>query len=233
LLPCGEERLRAPGWWPLGDDWLITGATRLQPKPCAPRFWKWRRASRERMREYWHFQCYEARDAVGTTTAERSRRNHGRVLGPTEFVLSEEMTDAETVAVIYDEVEGMSFYTEFGLVEAAFDNPDRAKERRFREVVLGYLNDDTVSPLPLRRLAERDPDRASRLFQRLLKRPNFSWERDGEALLRKHKASHYAKPVVPRVAPVGGALLEHYRGEPDKGSRRMGATSRRRSLARA
>ncbi len=33
------------------------------------------------------------------------------------------LTDAETVALIYDETDGLGFYAEFGLVEEAFANP--------------------------------------------------------------------------------------------------------------
>jgi hypothetical protein len=50
--------------------------------------------------------------------------------------------------------------------------------------VFGYLKADSISALPFRRLAGADTGRASQLFQHLLKKPGFSWERGGEALLR-------------------------------------------------
>jgi hypothetical protein len=78
-------------------------------------------------------------------------------------------------------------------------------------VVRGYLNDDSVSPLPFRRLAARDPQKAGRVFQLLLKRPGFSWEADGETLLRRHKAAHFVNPPLPRFSPAGELALEHYR----------------------
>jgi hypothetical protein len=68
------------------------------------------------------------------------------------------------------------------------------------------LEEPSISPLPLRRLAERDPERASRVFQRVLNQPDFSWERDGEALLPRYKASYLERPVPPSVTPVGEAL---------------------------
>jgi hypothetical protein len=44
----------------------------------------------------------------------------------------------------------------------------------------------------------------------VLKRPGFSWERDGEALLRQYKASWFERPVLPSVTPISQALSDHY-----------------------
>ncbi len=60
--------------------------------------------------------------------------------------------------------------------------------------------------MPLRRLAARDPDRASRVFQQVLRQRDFSWERDGEALLRRYKASYFDQPVLPSVTPLSDRL---------------------------
>jgi len=60
--------------------------------------------------------------------------------------------------------------------------------------VLGYLKADSISALPFRRLAGADTARASQLFQHLLKEPGFSWERDGEALLRMHTSHGASEP---------------------------------------
>ena len=68
--------------------------------------------------------------------------------------------------------------------------------------MLSYLHDDSVEPMVLRRLADRDPDKASVLFRRLLKRPRFDWARDGEELLRTAKAGYFARVPRPRVSPL-------------------------------
>lgn len=122
--------------------------------------------------------------------------------------LPSDLTDAETVALIYDETDGLGFYAEFGLVEEAFTNPDLLRRRRWREQTLSYLEDDTVEPMVLSRLADRDPDRASVVFRRLLKRPRFDWNRDGEDLLREVKPTYYERPPRPRVSPLSERLAE-------------------------
>ena len=117
-----------------------------------------------------------------------------------------DLVESETVALLYDETDGIGFYAEFGLVEQAFTNPDLLRRRRWREHVLSYLHDDSVEPMVLRRLAERDPEKASIVFRRLLKRPRFEWSRDGAEMLREVKAGYYARPPRPRVSPVSERL---------------------------
>lgn len=125
--------------------------------------------------------------------------------------LPPDVVDAETVAMIYDEVDGLGFYAEFVLVEAAFADPDLLRRRRYREHTLAYLQDDSAGPLVLRRLAARDPERASVVFRRLLKKPRFDWTRDGEDLLRSHKPDHFRRVPRPRVSPVSERLAAYAR----------------------
>jgi len=132
---------------------------------------------------YGHFQLHQTRDEQGRSAAGRARERGETVPAAVDYELPAELLEAATVAVVHDEVEGLNFYRVFGVVEAAFTDPELAKDREHRRAVLHYLKDPSVSPQPTRRLAGRDPARASRVFGTVLKRPGFSWERDGEALL--------------------------------------------------
>jgi hypothetical protein len=155
----------------------------------------------DRFDAYWQWR---ARQTVNGEERRRGSQSHNV---PT-FELPDRLLQAETVAVIYDELEGLTFLGEFGLVEAVFDDPGLLADRDHRRAVLGYLSDDTVSPLPFRRLAQRNTETASRVFQRLLKKPTFSWERDGEHLLRRRKPGFFDRPALPRVTPASAALIE-------------------------
>ncbi|GAA3813177.1 hypothetical protein GCM10022226_37370 [Sphaerisporangium flaviroseum] len=108
----------------------------------------------------------------------------------------------EMVGIIFDEEDGLGFYRGFDVAQEVFANPELIIRRRYRDVVTGYLRGEDVTPVPLRRLAAQDPDKTDRLFRKLLKKPGFSWERDGEALLRKHKPGWFASPPLPKVIPV-------------------------------
>ncbi len=128
-------------------------------------------------------------------------------LPPTE--LPAEMVESETVALIFDREDGLGHYADYGLVQDAFANPDLLRRRRHRETVLSYLHDDSVPPTVLQRLAEQDTDKASVVFRRLLKRPQFNWRTDGEELLRKYKADQLARPRWPQFCPLNPRLAEH------------------------
>jgi hypothetical protein len=137
--------------------------------------------AQQRLNEFHEF----CRDEVLRTTPGAERRGGGAAAPVVE--LPADLAESETVALIYDEDDGLGFYAGFGLVEAVFADPDLVRRRRYREQVLSYLHDDSVEPMVLRRLANRDPDKASVLFRRLLKRPRFDCTRDGEKLLHTVK----------------------------------------------
>jgi hypothetical protein len=159
--------------------------------------------AQERLNAFHEF----SRDEVLRATPGAARRGGGAAVPVVE--LPPDLVASETVALIYDEQDGLGFYAEFGLVEAAFADPDLARRRRYREQVLSYLHDDSVEPTVLRRLADRDPDKASVLFRRLLKRPRFDWARDGEALLRAAKAGYFTGVPRPRVSPLSERLAAY------------------------
>jgi hypothetical protein len=94
-------------------------------------------------------------------------------------------------------------------VEEAFANPDLLRRRPWREQTLSYLQEDRLEPMVLRRLAARDPDKASVVFRRLLKRPRFDWKRDCEGLLREVKPGYFDRPPRPRVSPLSERLADY------------------------
>jgi hypothetical protein len=158
----------------------------------------------EQMRQYQEFSRKEILAAL--PAPDRTRRADTPVGA---FVSGSDLVQSETVGVIYDEVDGLNFYAEFGLVEAVFADPALLRRRLYKQRLLDYLDDDSVSPLPFRRLASRDPDRASLLFQKLLRQPNFEWHRDGENLLREHKAEFFDQPPRPSISPISERLARY------------------------
>jgi hypothetical protein len=158
----------------------------------------------EQMRQYQDFSRKEILAAL--PAPDRTRRADTPAAA---FVSGSDLVESETVGVIYDEVDGLNFYAEFGLVEAVFADPALLRRRLYKQRLLDYLDDDSVSPLPFRRLADRDPDRASALFQKLLRQPNFEWHRDGENLLRERKAEFFDQPPRPSISPISERLARY------------------------
>jgi hypothetical protein len=134
---------------------------------------------------------------------------YGPVPAAAEFGVDSELADAESVALVYDEEDGLGYYVEFGLVEKAFTDPSLLRRRLYRERVLDYLDDDSVPPHVFHRLSARDAARASAVFRTLLRRPGFDWTSDGEALLRERKKRHFARPPRPSISVIAERLLPH------------------------
>jgi hypothetical protein len=138
----------------------------------------------------------------------QAARRAGGTPGP-RMELPPELVESETVAILFDEQEGLGFVAEFGLVEEAFADPELVRRRRYRQEVLSCLNGDNVPPMVLRRVADRDPDKASELFRQLMKRKGFDWTRDGQELLRSAKPDYYAQPHLPMLTVVSDRLASY------------------------
>jgi hypothetical protein len=120
--------------------------------------------------------------------------------------------DSDGAAIHFAQGEGLSFYPDYDLLEELFTNPKLIARRRYRETLSGYLRDPDTLPEPLQRLAERDPGKTDLLFTKLLKRKGgFSWDTDGEALLRKHKPSYFDGSLLPRTVPLSELLANALR----------------------
>jgi hypothetical protein len=122
--------------------------------------------------------------------------------------LPEELLAADSIALIYDEVEGLAAYRDFGHLDSLFADPPPARDRARLALLRSYLDDDSISPLAIRRLVRRHTAGADQVFRALLRKPGFSWERDGEELLRRHKKAYFERDPTPGVSTVGERLAE-------------------------
>ena len=124
------------------------------------------------------------------------------------FELPADLVDADTdtVGVIYDEIDGLNFYNDYGMLRELFANPALAVNKRYTDVLRGYLESDTVGPLPIRRLALAHPETADAVFRKVLRKPGFTWADHGEALLRRRKALFYEREPRPGISVIGARL---------------------------
>ncbi len=90
-----------------------------------------------RMAAYWQFRMHEVRDAEGRSAADHFRERYGPAAQLPEADLPADLGEADTVGVVYDEVEGNYFWTDFGVLQETFADPALAARRRHREAVLG------------------------------------------------------------------------------------------------
>ena len=122
--------------------------------------------------------------------------------------LPDALLDADSVALIYDESEGLHYYRNFGHLDALFADPALARDRANLSQLREYLHDESVSPLAIRRLVQRHPEGADPVFRALLRKPGFCWSRDGEKLLRREKEPFFDREPTPSISIIGKRLAE-------------------------
>ncbi|MFD7728926.1 hypothetical protein ACFV6F_00870 [Kitasatospora phosalacinea] len=124
------------------------------------------------------------------------------------FGLPPDLADADTVGVIYDEIDGLNFYADYGMLQDLFAEPDLTGRSRHQGLLRKYLREESITPLPIRRLVAAHPGTADEVFRKLLRRPGFSWAEHGEELLRQRKPQYYAQEPRPGVSVIGDRLAE-------------------------
>jgi hypothetical protein len=162
--------------------------------------------AQDTLREHYHRQRQRALAGLDAKTAKQKRKT-----GPTAEQLAqlpEEMLTAHSIGLIYDEVEGLNHYRDFGHLDELFADPGLVRDRTRLTLLREYLDDDSVSPLAIRRLVQRHPDNADQVFRTLLRKPGYSWARDGENLLRRRKKAFFDHEPLPSISTVGERLAE-------------------------
>jgi hypothetical protein len=122
------------------------------------------------------------------------------------FELPRDLADSDTVGVIYDQVDGLNFYVDYGMLRDLFADPSLVGRRQHQDLLRTYLRDESITPLPIRRLAAAHPETADVVFRKLLRKPGFTWSEHGEALLRRRKPRYYANEPSPGVSVIGDRL---------------------------
>jgi len=144
--------------------------------------------------------------------AARGRHRAVSESGETTFVMPEGFFEFDTVGIIYDELDGFVVVPEYGMLRELFADPSLAADREHANVLRAYLREDTIPPLPLRRMAAAFPDHVDAVFQRVLGNRNFRWDQNGLGLLRKRKPGHYESEPTPGVAVLSDRVLALARG---------------------
>jgi hypothetical protein len=216
---------------PVLDDWLLSGSQRVVPEHAADvvyrtaadlamRFpklalrdpqrlalaWRMQREQREKFVEFFGSDLVVLPAAqVSTRLAEYWRHCGHQAPVPS---MGGALGEADTVGIIYDEVDGLSLHADASLVQEVFADPELIAQPGYQRVVRSHLGDDGRSPVLLRRCAGAEPGNASQVFARLLRRPSFDWGRDGEALLRRSMPAYFSRTPYPRLTPVGPRVSE-------------------------
>jgi hypothetical protein len=144
--------------------------------------------------------------------AARGRHRAVSDSGETTFVMPDGFFEFDTVGIIYDEFDGFVVVPEYGLLRAMFADPSLAADPVHANVLRAYLREDSIPPLPLRRMAAAFPASVDAVFRRVLGNRTFTWQQNGSSLLRKRKPGYYAAERTPGVAVLSDRVMALARG---------------------
>jgi hypothetical protein len=92
------------------------------------------------------------------------------------------------------------------MLQDLFADPPLGGRRQYQDLLRTYLREESIGPLPIRRLAAAHPETVDTVFRKLLRKPEFTWSEHGEALLRRRKPWYYANEPRPGVSVIGDRL---------------------------
>jgi len=144
--------------------------------------------------------------------AARGRHRAVSDAGETSFVMPDGFFEFDTVGIIYDESDGFVVVPEYGMLRELFADPALAADPRYANVLRAYLREESIPPLPLRRLAAAFPVNVDAVFRRVLGNRNFSWSQNGGGLLKKRKPGYYRADPTPGVAVLSDRVLALAKG---------------------
>jgi len=144
--------------------------------------------------------------------AARGRHRAVSDTGETTFVMPEGFFEFDTVGIIYDELDGFVVVPEYGMLRALFADPLLAADPGHANVLRAYLREDSIPPLPLRRMAAAFPANVDAVFRRVLGNRAFTWNQNGTGLLKKRKPGYYDAEPTPGVAVLSDRVMALARG---------------------
>lgn len=138
-------------------------------------------------------------------TASASRPEHlpepGSLVDTEEY--AEMFAGASKVGILHREDSGIWFLADYDVILEAHEQPDLVKARgRHREIVRGYLEDDSIPPFVFEDLHEQYGAASDVVLQRALDRPGFTWAEDGPTLMRRYKREQVDRPVPITAVPL-------------------------------
>jgi hypothetical protein len=126
-------------------------------------------------------------------------------------VLPRHVRRAKTAGLIADPEEGIYFLADFGVFLDALHDPRTAVKRATRKVVLGYLEEDSISPAVFDLVARTRPGPLNAMLAVALERPGFEWSRDRETLLAERNPEFLTAQRYPTSLPLSAELVDGLR----------------------
>ena len=143
----------------------------------------------QKYQDFLRYGVFEKRDPeTGLSNAEKHERKLGKIyrLPPVNF--PETLLEQSGVGMLFDPAQGISFLEEYDSFVDIFSNPDThigglIRKREVEDVIIGYLESDSISDMPFRKMAEKFPDNFARVIEYVLNWEGFSVNMIDELML--------------------------------------------------
>jgi len=145
---------------------------------------------------------------------------------PPKIKLPKDLVKSKDVGIVFDEVSGQHYLIGYGTILNIFQYPDELKIKRHKEDILTYLEDDTISPVVLRRVFFRFPQNTEFIIQKILNRPEFGLKGDFDSLMEEFKPSFKDRRILPQMMPMSERMTRILRPEIYQGKEHVSRVGR-------
>ena len=152
-----------------------------------------------------------AAEAASRNPGDAGGERTGEQLAP-DSMFAQELFGNDDVAMVHHRMKSASFLQGYSLLEDAHRNPATDPGDPKSEVLRACVQNPGSIPDILEELAARFPGTVDAAYEVAFSRPGFSWERDGEALLRRYKPEEFRTRDLPSIAVLPPWLKDAVHG---------------------
>ncbi|MDO9529813.1 MAG: hypothetical protein Q7J27_11755 [Syntrophales bacterium] len=152
----------------------------------------------QKYQDFLRYDVFQKRDPeTGLSKAEKYEREEGKTYNLPQVNFPETLLKQSGVGMLFDPAEGISFLEGYDLFVDIFSNPDRyigsfLRKRKMKDIIMDYLESDSISDIPFRKMAKIFPDNFERVIEYVLDWDGFSFDMIGE-LMRHYKPQTFDK----------------------------------------
>jgi hypothetical protein len=157
----------------------------------------------EGMKAFYHYYTFERVDESTGKTMAQQAREAGMEPPEPRMQYPAELLEAREVGILIDPKEGFIVLPEYGTFRRIFTEENFQVIPGYRQLIYGYLKEDSIPPLPFQSMVERHPEQAQRVFQAVLTRRKFSLKQDFPKLMRRYKGNWLRRKPKPWVTIKG------------------------------
>jgi hypothetical protein len=148
----------------------------------------------EKYQSFFDYQVFEkVNPKTGLTPAAFYESDTGKTYTPPKAEIPEDVLECDDVAMLCDPEEGLSFLIQYRQFMDIFNNPDpHLGSLESEDLVLQYLESESVSDIPFRKVAKRFPDKFQTVMKYLGEQEDFDAV-DIDDLMRQFKPDSFNK----------------------------------------